>query len=204
MKLFYSPGACSTGIHVILEEIGEKFELERVSLRDGAQYQPNFTNINPKSKVPTLLRDDGTTLTEFPAIAYWLANTYPAAKLWPGDLEAQARALEVIDYVVATVHMQGFSRAFAPRNFAPSESDHEKVKKRGLDIYANGMAILDKGLAGKEYAVGAFSIADAALFYAAFWAGNIKVELPANIAAHYQRMRGRPAVLRVLQQEGLA
>ncbi|MEA2959096.1 MAG: hypothetical protein QOJ58_4766, partial [Alphaproteobacteria bacterium] len=31
MKLLYSPGECSVGIHVILEEIGKPYEIERVS-----------------------------------------------------------------------------------------------------------------------------------------------------------------------------
>ncbi len=39
MKLYYAPGACSIGIHVLLEEIGKPYELEPVNLREGAQYQ---------------------------------------------------------------------------------------------------------------------------------------------------------------------
>lgn len=70
MKLIYSPGACSLGIHVILEEIGQPFETLRVSTRDGSVHKPEFTAINPKSKVPTLIRDDGSVLTEFQTIAF--------------------------------------------------------------------------------------------------------------------------------------
>ena len=73
MKLYYAPGACSIGIHVLFEEIGKPYEAERVNLQQGEQYKPPFTSVNPKSKVPTLVRDDGSVLTEFPAIAYWLA-----------------------------------------------------------------------------------------------------------------------------------
>ncbi len=204
MKLFYSPGACSIGIHILLEEIGAPFEIEKISLRDGAHFQPAFTAVNPKSKVPTLVRDDGSVLTEFPAIAYYLAQTNPAAKLWPEGVEAQARALEIIDYIVATIHMQGFSRMFAPAKFAPSDADHDKVKKRGLEIFEAGLSTLDQALAGKEYAVGPFSIADAALFYIEFWRMGGKLPLPANLAGHYARMLARPAVARVLQKEGFA
>jgi glutathione S-transferase len=204
MKLLYAPGACSIGIHVILEEIGAPFEIERVSLRDGEHLRSSFTSINPKSKVPTLIRDDGSVLTEFPAIAYYLANTHPAAKLWPEGVEAQSRALEIIDYIVATIHMQGFSRMFAPGKFAPSAADAEAVKKRGLEIFETGLTLLDQTLAGKDYAVGPFSVADAALFYIEFWRHSGKMELPANLALHYQRMLARPAVRRVLEKEGLA
>jgi len=77
MDLYYSPGACSLGIHVLLEEIGKPYGLKKVSLKDGEQYKPEFLSINPKAKVPTLLRDDGSVLTEFPAIASWLALTNP-------------------------------------------------------------------------------------------------------------------------------
>src|SRR4051812_14548210 len=118
MKFYYSPGACSLGIHVLLEEIGKPFEAVKLNLAGGEQHKPEFTSINPKSKVPTLVRDDGSVLTEFPAIATWLARTNPEKNLLPKDADGEARVLEAMDYVVATVHMQGFSRMFRPANFA--------------------------------------------------------------------------------------
>jgi glutathione S-transferase len=205
MKLLYAPGACSLGIHLLLEEIGKPYESERVNLQSGAQYQAPFTSINPKSKVPTLVRDDGSVLTEFPAIAYWLARSNPQAKLLPDDADAQARVLEAMDYVVATMHMQGFTRIFRPSNFSPNEADAEAVKARGKEIFEKGLGIMDKALAGKDYIAGPFSIADAALFYVEFWgAARLKLALPANCNAHYQRMLARPAVKRMMEQEGLA
>ena len=122
----------------------------------------------------------------------------------PEDAEAQARVLEAMDYVVATLHMQGFSRMARPGNFAPNEADHEAVKARGKQIFARGFEVLDAALAGKDYVAGAYSIADAALFFAEFWAAaRSGMTLPANCAAHYERMKARPAVQRALQQEGL-
>lgn len=205
MKLFYSPGACSIGIHVLLEEIGKPYEAQQVLLKEGAQYRPEFTRINPKSKVPTLLRDDGSVLTEFPAIAYWLAVTNPQAKLWPEEAEAQARAMEAMDYVVATIHMQGFARIFRPGNFTPNAADEEKVKARGQDIFTKGLELMDRTLAGRDYVAGRFSIADAALFYVEFWgARRLNMRLPANCAAHFERMLARNAVARVMQAEDLS
>ncbi len=205
MKLYYAPGACSLGIHALLEEIGKPYEPVLVALREGAQFKPEYTSINPKSKVPTLVRDDGSVLTEFPAIAYWLASTNPGAKLLPPDADGQARALEAIDYVVATMHMQGFTRMFRPERFSPNPADQDAVKAQGREIFARGFDLMDRTLAGKDYVVGSYSIADAALFYVEFWAnGRTDVPLPAGCEAHYERMKARPAVARMLAQEGLA
>ncbi|WP_149536195.1 glutathione S-transferase family protein [Siccirubricoccus phaeus] len=205
MKLYYAPGACSVGIHVLLEEIGKPYEAEAVNLREGAQFKPDFTAINPKSKVPTLVKDDGAVITEFPAIATWLASSFPEAKLLPQGADKLAKALEYVDYAVATLHMQGFSRIFRPSNYAPNEADHEAVKAKGEEIFSKGLAIFDKALEGKDYLLGEFSFADAALFYVSFWwKGRLGKELPPNVAAHYARMLARPAVQRTLQAEGLA
>lgn len=205
MKLYYAPGACSLGIHVLLEESGQAYEPIWLNIREGAQFKPEFTSINAKSKVPTLVRDDGSVLTEFTAIAYWIAAKYPAAKLMPATPEAQATALEATDYAVATMHMQGFSRMFRPANFAPSEADAEAVKARGLEIYNKGLAWLDRALEGRDYIAGDFSFGDAAPFYVTFWAAaRLKLDLPKNVAAHYERMKARPAVQAVMAREGLA
>lgn len=205
MKLYYAPGACSIGIHVMLEEIGAPYEAVLVNLREQAQFKPEFTAVNPKAKVPTLEREDGSVLTEYPAIAFWLASRFPTASLMPSGMEAQARALESTDYCVSTMHMQGFSRIFRPGNSAPSEADHEAVKARGGEIFQKGLDLMDKALAGREWLAGSYSFADSALFYVSFWwNGRLQRELPANVAAHYARMKARPAVQRTMAAEGLS
>lgn len=204
MKLMYSPGACSIGIHVLLEEIGKPYEAQLVNLREGAQFKPDYTAVNPKSKVPALMRDDGSLLTEYPAIAYWLARTNPDKKLLPDDVEAQSRVLEALDYCVSTVHMQGFSRLFRASNYTPNPADEDKVKERGKELVEKGFAVMDKALQNKDYLAGSYSIADTALFYVEFWgAKRMNMQLPPNCEAHLNRMLARPAVQRVLQQEGL-
>ena len=100
------------------------------------------------------MRDDGSVLTEYPAIAYWLARTNPDKKLLPDDVDAQARALEALDYAVATIHMQGFSRLFRASNYTPNPADEDKVKERGKEMVEKGFAVMDKALAGKDYLAG--------------------------------------------------
>ncbi|UEM24104.1 glutathione S-transferase family protein [Skermanella mucosa] len=197
-----TPGSCSTGIHILLEEIDNPFEAAIVNLPAGDQFKPDYVAINPKSTIPTLLRDDGTALTEFQAIAYWLARTNPRARLMPGDPDGDALVMEVMDYVVGTIHMQGFARIFTTSSFTPEPSAHDAVQARGREIATKGLGLMDKLLEGKDYVAGAFSIADAALFYVEFWADKTAIDLPPNCRAHYHRMRARPAVHRVLREEG--
>ena len=205
MKLFYAPGACSLGIHIVLEEIGKPYSSELINLKDGEQYKDAYVAVSPKSKVPALERDDGSVLTEYGAIATWLARTNPQAGLIPQDPEAEVRALEAMDYTVATIHMQGFTRIARPTNFSPDEADKEVVQARGREIYAKGLGILAHKLGDKPWVAGdQYSIGDTAVFYASRWAPRAGVDLPHAIAAHSARMMQRPAVQRVLQAEGLS
>ena len=137
MKLYYAPGVCSIGIHVLLEEIGKPYQLELVNLREGAQFKPPYTGVTPKGKVPALERDDGSVLTEFPVIARWLGKQ---ANLLPKDDEADTRAMEAMEYAVSTMHGQGFARLFRTERFAPSASDHEAVKAAGREVVEKGFA----------------------------------------------------------------
>ena len=202
MKFYMTPGSCSTGIHILLEELEKVFEVYIVNLPAGQQYSPDYMAINPKSAIPTLVRDDGTPLTEFQAIAYWLARSNPNAKLLPEDLDREVLALETMDYVVGTIHMQGFARLFNTKEFTPNEQDYEIVRNKGKEIVEKGFEVIDSILEGKDYTTGMFSIADAALFYVEFWADKINLNMPDNCLSHYQRMLKRPAVNRVLTEEG--
>jgi glutathione S-transferase len=202
MKFYMTPGSCTTGIHILLEELDMPFEAHIVNLPAGDQYKPDYIAVNPKATIPTLVRNDGTSLTEFQAIAWWLARSYPKAKLLPDNLEGEVRALELMDYIVGTVHMQGFTRIFATYNFTAGGADEEMVKAQGKQIVEEAFIVLNSLLAENAYAVGEFSIADAALFYVEFWADKLNMSMPPNCRAHYQLMLGRPVVQRVLREEG--
>ncbi len=205
MKLFYSPNACSLGIHVLLEEIGKPVELMKVDFASGAQYKEPYISLNPKSKVPALLCDDGTLVTEFPAIAWYLAKSNPEAHLLPQSIEGEVRVLELLDYMIATVHMRGFSRIFRPGLFTPTNADEPAVQQTGRDMVETGLKLMAQALGAKAYLLGDYSIADVALFFLEHWAvTRAKLPVPQAIAGHLERMRARPAVQRAMAAEGLA
>ncbi|WP_051357102.1 glutathione S-transferase family protein [Azorhizobium doebereinerae] len=202
IQFYMTPGSCSTGIHVLLEEVEDVFEVTVVNLPAGDQFKPDYVAINPKSTIPTLVRRDGTALTEVPAIAFWLARTHPRAGLWPQDAEREARLIEAMAYMAATVHGQGFARIFATATFARNPADHPAVQALGRDIVRQGFAVLAAALGDKPYLDDGFCAADPILFYLEFWADKLGMALPEAIAGHYRRMLARPAVQRVLREEG--
>ncbi len=197
-----TPGSCSTGIHILLEECEALFEVTIVNLLKGDHNRPEFLAINSKATIPALQREDGSTLTDFQSIAWWLAYHFPQADLLPDDLEQQLKIIEAMNYAIATIHMQGFARIFTTNKFTPNESDHELVKQQGKDIINRGFAVFDKMISDQGYITDKFSIADAALFYVEFWADKTGLKLPDNCLRHYQLMLQRPAVRQVLAEEG--
>lgn len=205
MKLYYAPMACSFGIHVILEEIGTPYQAIAVDFKNNAQYEAEYLAINPKSKVPALVRDDGSLLTEFPVIALWLAKTNPWKGLVPTDLEGETRCAEMLDYICGTVHPQAFTRQFRPNRFTPSEADIPKVVEEGKKYAERYFNTIQQGWRGGDWVLASgYSVADAALFFVEYWAVmRSGMTLPPKLANHYAKMMARPAVQRALDAEGM-
>jgi glutathione S-transferase len=201
MKFYMTPGSCSTGIHILLEEIGLVFEAYILNLPRGDHLKPDYLAINPHGTIPTLVRDDGTALCDFVSIATWLAETYPRRKLLPEEPAAKERAMEALQFATRYIHGEGFRRVFTPERYAAA-GEIEAMKAQGREIVAEAFEKVNGQLDGASYAAGAFSIADAGLFYVEFWADKIGMTLPANCRAHYELMKTRPAVRQVLAEEG--
>ena len=207
MKLFYSPGACSLACHILLHEAGAPHEAVPVALKDGAQFKPDYLAINPKSKVPALARDDGSVLTEMPAISYWIAAQYPAAGLMPDTTEGVVRAIEWLNWMSGTVHNGGFSRIARGERFVGDPAHAPAAVEKAKADTAKYIDQLEARMQGKQYALGdRYSFADPMLYVLARWvprAGKSLDELPA-LKAFNARMEARPAVQATLKAEGLA
>lgn len=205
MKLYYSPGACSLGIHFLLEESGLAYEAVSVAIKQQENLTPAYAAINPKQKVPLLQRDDASYLTEFGAICHWLSHGPAADLLAPETLEAEVRTIETLDYIVGTIHMQGFSRLLRPQKFSPSEADLDWVREQGLGIVTKGFDQLSRQIGDRAFLMGdRLGIADAAALYVLFW-GIERLNLPLgeNLDAYYARLSARPAARTVFAHEGL-
>src|SRR4029450_12096513 len=78
--LYHAAPSRSSIVHWMLEELGQPYELQMVSLKKGETPQPAYLAVNPMGKVPTLKHGD-TVITEAAAICTYLADEFPQARL---------------------------------------------------------------------------------------------------------------------------
>jgi glutathione S-transferase len=203
MNFYMTPGSCSTGIHILLEELELVFSANVVNLPAGDNQKPAFLAINPKGTIPVLVLDSGVVLSDFVTIAWWLAMQYPRAKLLPDRLDSQAEVMTVTSDIVNIIHSQGFTRLFTTERYMQRADDREAVETQGREIIAKGFTQIAQRLETTGgYLFKQFSIADAALFYVEFWAQRIQLEMPKVCLEHLYLMQRRPVVQRVLAEEG--
>jgi len=68
----------------------------------------------------------------------------------------------------------------------------------------DALDLVDTQLTDKDYLMGNFSVADAALYYNEFWAVDVAGwYLPKNVQDHYERMKTRPSVQASREIEGV-
>jgi len=198
MKLFHSPGSCSVGIRILLEEIGEPYQVLTVNLAKAEQKSPEYLAVNPKGKVPALVRPDGRILTEFPVIALWLAQKYPQAQLLPIDPDELWAAMELVEYIVSSLHMRGSTLVMRPEKFVPDEPGQAALVSAGRAALQDGFAFLEHRLSDKDFFFDRFTIADAAAFYLLNWQPRIGLELPQGLTTYHAKLCQRPSVQRAL------
>jgi glutathione S-transferase len=207
LTFFMTPGSCSTGIHILLEALELPFQVTVLNLPAGDHRQPAYLALNPKGSIPALQLDDGRVLTEFGAIAHWLARRVPRAQLLPDDggrgradrpagLRGGHRARPGLD---PCLHAGGY----LPPGLEEAEPRRwtEAIQARGREIVQAGFAVLEQALAA-ESLDRRLNLADAALFYVFFWAEHTGLPLPPHCAAHLAWMRRMPVVQQVLAEEG--
>jgi glutathione S-transferase len=196
MKLYYSPGACSQNPHILLREAGLKFDLVKVDLgTHKTEKGADFYGINPKGYVPALELDNGQVLTENIAIAQYIADQKPEAKLSPaaGSFE-RYRLQEWLAFISTEVHKT------LGALWNPSITDAEK--KAANEKIAKRFAYVAKNLEGKQFIMGDhFTAADAYMFVMLQWANYHKVEVPAALKAYGERLAARPAIQATLGAE---
>jgi glutathione S-transferase len=201
LTLFYAPGACSMAAHIVLEESGEKYEAKRMDLAKGEQRTEEYKKIHPLGRVPALKLDDGAPLTENTAILPYLGKRFG---LWPGDLLKEAKALSIIGFFASGVHPM-HAHVVRPERYTGEEAAFPGIRAMGKKTYHEYLKQIDAMYAGREWLSDKYSVLDP--YALVFYAWGIRRELPVaelkNYGALKDRMAKRPAVQRVLADEGV-
>lgn len=202
MKLYYKPGACSLAAHIVLNEAGASYELEKVDTAAGlTETGAAYAGVNPRGYVPAIELDDGTVITENAAILQFLADRFDQPGLAPptGSM-ARVRLQEDLSFLSSEVH-KAFSPFFAGRDLSPEE------KAAALATLSHKIGHLEKMLSGKGGSLNGpeFSVSDAYAFVILNWSKFIGLSLEAwpNTARFVERHAMRPSVQKALREEGL-
>jgi glutathione S-transferase len=198
MRLHYRPGSAAMAPHTALAEIGCDYELVRVGFDDPAEATEEYRRLNPWGRVPTLEEGD-FVLTESAAILLYLAERFPEARLLPpAATRERADTVRWLMYLTNTLQ-PAFLRFFYPERYG-SDAEREAA------TLGEHFDWIDAELRGREWLVGEErSAADLFLFMLVRWGRRLEPpawERPA-LRAHALRMLARPAVLRMLDEQGL-
>ena len=204
MKLYYAPGACSLASHIALEEVGLPYETVRLNLAEGDQRKPEYLAINPRGRVPTLIVN-GHILTENVGIITYLAGGYPKAKIWPDDTWHQAMAVSTMAWLSNTVHAT-YGHIVRPARYVDDAASQEAVKTKAKSMYGEYLNEIDTLLKGKKWAIGNhYTAVDGYLLVFYRWGNRngYPVKSLANYTALMDRVLARPAVKKVMEDEGI-
>jgi glutathione S-transferase len=80
LTLYHASPSRSSVTLWLLEELGQPYDIHRLDLTKGENLQPAYLAVNPMGKVPAVRHGD-VVVTESAAIATYLADEFPAAKL---------------------------------------------------------------------------------------------------------------------------
>ncbi len=189
MKLYFAPGACSHAVHICLREAGATFDVAKVDLRtkkttDGG----DFTEVNPKGYVPTLVLDSGEKLTEVSAILQYIADTFPAANLAPAaGTFARYQWLEWLGYINSELH----------KSMGALFHTDEAGRPAAIARLEKQLGYVERALEGKSWLIGDhFTAVDAYRFLVTSWRkwGKYALSAYTTTTAFAARVADRPTI----------
>jgi glutathione S-transferase len=186
-------------VRVFLSEKGISVPTERIDLGTMQQKSGSYTAINPLQRVPALMLDDGTVLTESIAICRYFEAVKPNPVLF--GIGAKQEALVEMWQRRIELHLL-FAIAHVFRHLHPAMKQMEipqipawaeANKPRVLDF----LSVLDSELQAHRYVAGDdFSVADITGLVAIDFLKPAKLKVPAelsNVVRWHTEISGRPS-----------
>lgn len=197
LNLYFAPMACSLATRMALYEANADAAFTAVDTRtkrvsDGT----SFLAVTEMGQVPALRTEEGFVLTENTAVLQYIADRFPEAGLAPSAGSDRARLQQWLGFIGTELHKALFVPLLDPR--APAD-----VKTYARDKAELRLGLLQTHLAGREFLLDRFTVADAYLATVLNWAPYAGVDLAAwpAVRDYHQRMLKRPAIARAVGEE---
>lgn len=195
ITLFHAPQTRSSGVLVLLEELGAPFDLRILNMKAGEQREPAFLAVNPLGKVPAIL-DGDALVTEQVAIYIHLADRFPAAGLAPAiDDPRRGPYLRWLVYYAAC-----FEPAVMDKYLGHAPASEMETPYGSYDAM---LAVLEAQLAKAPYLLGdTISAADILWGTALQWTLMFGLVEKRPVFVDYaERIGSRPAARRVSERD---
>lgn len=210
IDLHYYPGNASFAPHVLLRELGARFELHLVDRTQNAHKSAAYLALNPNGLIPVLVEGD-LVLYETAAILMHLADTHPAAELAPplGSPE-RAHFYKWMAWLTNTLQATLIHYFYPDRLLDEGNTGGAaQVKAHAEAKVTTLLAQLDAEFArhGGPWLLGErYSALDPFAFMLCRWtrgfASRPARDFP-NLGPYLQRMLERPAIQKVYETEQL-
>lgn len=196
LKLYYFPGTISVAVAITLQEAGLDYDPVKVDFAAAEQTKPDFLALNPKGRVPALVTDKGTILTETGALLDYISDLKPDAGLVPQDAEDAAHMRAVMYYLASTMHVAHAHKMRGSRWADQQSSFDDMTAKVPETMTACAQYVETECLRG-AYANGDYlTLADPYLFVVCNWLKGDGVNLSEfpKISAFLSLMESRDSV----------
>jgi glutathione S-transferase len=182
--------------HWALHELGLEYECRPILPRTGETKTQEFTELNPRQKIP-LLQDGDFTIAESPAIAAYLSNTYgtPENTLIPSDPREQASWLEWCFFAATELDATSLYVMRRHGDLKHVYGEAPVALESAAGYFATQLRHAERALQdGRRFLVaGRFTTADMLLTTCLTWAVDYRVPVTAACLAYMKRITSRPA-----------
>ena len=162
MKLYTMPDTCALAAHIVIKWADLDIDVEVMAPHENRQ--PSYLALNPHGKVPALMLDDGSILTEAAAILPLLAELAPAVRLGGRDPRQRARIAEALGFMIGEVHSD-WTPHFAPQRYLAEGGDFIELERSTFERLGTQYAFLEERMGqNKWYLSGRCTVADAYLY----------------------------------------
>jgi glutathione S-transferase len=186
-------------VRIFLAEKHIEVPFEEVDLMAGELRTPAFTRLNPLQRVPVLILDDGTVITESVAICRYFEELQPEPPLFGSGAEGRA-TVEMWNRRVEFGLLGAVAQAVRHLNPKMSHLEVPQVAAWGEANKAKAtefLGLLDAALADRPFIAGSdYSIADITALVAVGFMKAAELSLPeglANVARWHADVVARPS-----------